>query len=340
MTLMNNAEDYLSEHWGLLRSKPDKISDEIGIPSFKLEVSTSYGHLRMALGGEGELRLLIPVDMTDRVADNIKGEGLHIDTEVFVVDGKNTRFLDIVCHESTLESVFTELVSEIVRRIDEGLNSLIAVEETITEFRRLLRRGGKQVNLEKIIGLIGELLLLRQIQAFNRSGWKGWLGSQKQRHDFIAGDTAIEVKTTSRAQKPVVTINAIDQLEAPGNGELYLMHYVLEQNQLGALHLPELAKEVTDQASDPDEITKLLENEGYSSSLSELWGHKRFDLRNAVLYKVDDGFPRLTLNDLKDTSLPEGVSHVTYRVDLSSARKFCVDEKEQQRVVKEFSECL
>ena len=46
--------------WERLRTEPGGATSDLGIPSLTLATATPAGHIRLAIGGQAEPRLLLP----------------------------------------------------------------------------------------------------------------------------------------------------------------------------------------------------------------------------------------------------------------------------------------
>ncbi len=321
--------------WTHLRTETGVSDTTVGFATSPLEAKTRFGPLRLALGGSGEARLLVPIDPRDRINKELGGKSLDIQDKSYLVGGKNTRFLDLVCLENNLEAVFGEVVSDILRRVNEREIPLKAVEESLKEFRNLLKISRLEITREKVTGLLGELMLLRQLMGYRADAWKTWLGPEGGRHDFTSGQTALESKASVRTQKPVIEITSLDQLEPPNGGSLYLVHHIFESNPVGNLDVPSIAEELLEKAGRPERFEELIGMGGYLKEDKEIWKKYRFNLYQIMTYQISDSFPKLTINAFREGNPKEGISHIRYMLDLSVAREFAVEESIQE-VFKEY----
>jgi hypothetical protein len=122
-----------------------------------------------------------------------------------------------------------------------------------------------------------------------------------------------------RAQKRTIEISALDQLSEPDGGVLLLAHYVVEHDAGGRLTVPGQADLAMKAADDKEGLSAMLAQAGYIPEFRERWEAFRFSLLESGHYRVDDRFPRLVPASFRGTELPDGVSHLRYRVDLDFA---------------------
>ena len=241
--------------------------------------------------------------------------------------GQPLRFLDLICLQAELETVFEEVVDQVLARIDGGTNSAEAAKSTIEDFRALLSRATTDLGKGKVAGLIAELLVLNRLLDRSPAAWNAWTGPMGDRHDFRVGGTSLEVKASLRSGASSVTINGLEQLEVPSGGTLHLLRIVLEPVSGGMLTVSTLARSALLKADEPSRLGALLAAIGCRDADAEEWNRQSFRRESERLYKIRDGFPRMTRTMLRETAVPGGVHDVAYKIDLSRAEKFLCDAK-------------
>jgi hypothetical protein len=327
--------------WERLRSQPPQDWADLGVPSLPISSGTAAGSTRLAIGPDGEARLLVPISPGDPFPNIGDSQGLGLRDSIFTVSGRPVRFVDLICRERQLESVFQELVTEVLRRLESGQAASLAVEGAVRDFRTLLRRAhAREVTPEVALGLLGELAILLQLLSISPTGWQAWTGPFGARHDFRSGPIALEVKSTLRSQTKTVEISALDQLSEPQNGELFLAFQVFEEDAGGDLAVPGLISEALAISSDPDAIIERLASVGYDPAFEDHWNSFRFSRLSTETYRVIPGFPRLVPSDFEAAELPIGVSHFRYRIDLAVASEYRLPEGELNVILSRVIECL
>lgn len=312
-------------HWGLLRAGAD-TEGGLEIPTLQVDVSTVAGPVRLALGANGESRLLLPLARGDSPASIDAGAALSISVSSFKYRGRRLRFLDLICMHAELEAVFEDVVDEILARIDHGDSCADAAQSTIEDFRALLiSTAVTDIGTGRIAGLIGELLVLGRLLDHSPSAWRAWRGPTGDRHDFRAGDTSLEVKATLRSDASLVAINGLEQLAVPSGGTLHLLRIVLEPVNGGILSVSSLVRSAMLRADEPSDLRALLAAVGCRDADSKAWNRLSFRSESESLYEVRRGFPRMTQAMLREAPLPAGVHDVTYKIDLSVAETFLCD---------------
>jgi hypothetical protein len=327
--------------WGRLRAEPQRTFVDLGIPSFPLRIVTRAGNVRLALGQEGEARLLLPLSAGEPFPKIAEARGLTLTDSVFMLEGRPRRFIDLVCKSRELEEVFRDLVVEILSRIDAKEAPAQAVEGSIKDFRSLLLGPWTQnISVQSAVGMLGELVLLERLLQIDGEAWKAWTGPLSGRHDFRAGPHAIEVKASIRSQRKSVQISALDQLAEPPGGKLVLFHHVFEEDAGGDLTIPALAAKILGRSSDSEAVAALLDSAGYDAQFDKQWDEFCFSALQEDAYRVGPGFPRLVPSDFDKGELPAGVSHFRYTVDLSAASQFLLREDEFNEYLAGVVSCL
>ena len=327
------------DHWDMLR-RGGQVSSALEIPSVDTGIDTGFGAVRLALGSGGELRLLLPVRQSERIAETPSSQALGIGVATYTLGGTPIRFLDITCASGALDGVFADVADEIMERIAGGASPVEACRTTIEDFRALLIDPAAEVSVEEIRGLIGELLILRTLLALDPTAWKLWRGPLRERHDFRGGSDAIEVKTTGRSTARKVMISSVDQLMPPADGTLQLVVFQLEETAGGDLSIARLASEVSNVVSDRQELGRLLSAVGCPDPEARTWNRCRFCLEGETHYRVDGAFPRIVPGSFVSGSMPAGVESLAYVVNLGLADECRLDDGAASRHIAELIACL
>lgn len=301
----------------------------IDVPSLSSGVETGFGPVRLAIGPEGQPRLMVPCGGASSIRGGVSSEKLSVTISRFVVAGRVTRFVDVMCADRSLDTVFAELASEAIHRIASGSGAVEAVEGTIVDFRDLLRdAAGSEVPDHRIVGLIGELVVLRELAKRSPNAITAWTGPFDQRHDFRHGNRAIEVKTSSRADTTSIHVSSIEQLAEPAEGTLLLVHLNVERAGNGELCVSALCAEIVRLGVARQGLMEALAAMGCSDPDSTAWNRIRFSLEKINGYRVDSGFPRVTSAQFPGRVLPDGIMSISYEVDLRAAVGFLVPDGE------------
>jgi len=180
---------------------------------------------------------------------------------------------------------------------------------------------------ERQAGLHAELLFLRDrllpvVGAAQAVG--AWKGGDKASHDFQYAGRAIEVKSSRREMLDSVVISSVVQLEIPEQSSLLLSVWHLQASEAGGETLPDLIEQLRDELplASRSVLDEGLRRYGYLDTQKHLYETTGYTLRATRHYGVRDGFPRI-----QAAHLPEGVSRVSYRIELASAVDFLLEEE-------------
>ncbi|VVO42183.1 PD-(D/E)XK motif protein [Pseudomonas fluorescens] len=337
---MSNKIVSPSAQWQTLRFGK-KESSNFETPTLPSGTNTGFGVVRYALSVTKGARVLIPLSGANQSLHDLSSEFLEVKLSRLYLDGVFEYYADITCTSQKLERVFSDVIIELLNRINSGEGSLEALRGTLNDFRMLFAASAnKSPSREIVCGLVAELVLLDKLLLISSDAWKTWRGPLSERHDFRAGAIAIEVKSTKRIGNKIISISSIDQLLPPKNGKLYLHHIILEEVTGGDLCISYLTRKILKKTSSKLEVLRRLSAIGCSDHESSLWNHLTFQLEEANYYIVDDAFPKILETSFKNSTTPIGVSKIKYDVDLAIANTSKLDESVESFFLKEFIQCL
>jgi len=325
------------DQWNRLRGVGEG-DGALEVPSLSSGVETGFGPIRFAIGPRGEPRLMVPCGTGTAVHGPRANGNLSVTLSRYDVSGSKVLFVDVMCINRALDTVFAELANEVVHRIADGRAPADAVDGTIADFRDLLKNpASPEIPDERIVGLIGELLVLQRLVGVSPRAVESWTGPHEQRHDFRRGNRAIEVKTSSRADAALVTISSSEQLAVPDGGSLLLVHVKIERADGGALNVKQLVSNIADHGAQSSVLKVALAALGCEDATAPEWNRLSYALESISGYRVEPGFPRITPGQFADGRLPDGIRSLAYSVDLRSARDFRLAQGDLDAALVEFA---
>ena len=249
--------------------------------------------------------------------DVIKSEGIRPKLVLELKDKQNWAIFKLLCQELIREG----------EQVNSLKNLASVVLGTIERFRNFYQKSKSKITEEKVKGLLGELIFLKNIAA-PEIGWinalNGWRGPLGAPQDFSLNNTVVEVKTKDSDSKNIISITSADQLTTCSKrGYLHVIHICKASQE--ELDLSFSLLELT------DEVRKeLLHNGASISTFDTLLGHifqedeikllkARFIVISSESFIFTDqpSFPKITTDRL----IP-GTLNVTYNVDLSHCEQF------------------
>jgi putative PD-(D/E)XK family protein DUF4420 len=308
-------------------------NSDLEVPSIETSVHTGFGVARVAIGKDNAARLLLPVSRSERPIEIEKMDSLQVSISKFNISDTAGQFIELVCRQSDLETVFAELAEEILRRVEQGETPASASVATISEFKSLLDSDGvrSKATLAEVQGLLAELLHLKRLTRYSTEAVKLWLGPTGDRNDFRGGDIAIEVKSSSRASNPVL-ISSIDQLELPEGDQLFLARYILDRNDAGGLTIARLYHDLISTGVNSRILAQRLAEIGYDETTEIQWNRFGFNPQGTHIFRVTNGFPCLNSSAFVGGRIPSGIQSIKYEIDLGCASDFQLDDSEISKV--------
>ena len=213
------------------------------------------------------------------------------------------------------------LIAAIVDDLGAGLPFYSATARSLAAYRELLLVRGR-LSEEKVLGLIGELLVLEHLLGTidEATAVDAWVGPQSEEHDFVLVDLDVEVKTTLNERRSHV-IGSETQLQRSPGRPLWLLSIQLTRG--GAASSGDTLGDVVARVSSMlttglTPTNTRLERIGWHAEEADLYPEKYLPRSRPKGYLVDERFPAITRSRLqRSIPSPELVGHVTYRVDVS-----------------------
>lgn len=219
--------------------------------------------------------------------------------------------------DGTRRDLFGTLTADLIAHAADlpSASALASVLIRLDAWRLFLRTVADGLKHSEVIGLIGELRILRElVQADSRLLFT-WRAPDDAIHDLENRGHALEVKATLGAGSRI-TISGLDQLDEAGLEVLDLVHVRLYETPEG-----ECIDDITGtiMAHLPDDQTRrLFKNallrRGLSPDDRRARTGVRTGLQQVAAYRVTAKFPRIVRVDV-----PSGIPEVSYAVELAAA---------------------
>jgi hypothetical protein len=269
----------------------------------------------LAVDQRGDHHLLVSVRPDQEIVEDLRSAHVRLTRRDLVVDGRNRRCIDVVCHRTDLNLLFDDILVAMLTALSSTQGPPAAVcGRVLGEWRELLRGSGRPMAEEAVRGLMAELLTLERI--LDADGGipvrSTWTGPDRTPHDFYLGGHDLEVKALGPTAVEI-EIHGIDQLDDLGR-RLHLMLIRLKPRSDG-ISLPDLVERVRSLCRDGAGLNDQLSKAGYSEGDADDYRVTRYSVEQILAVDVDDSFPRLTRRSLT-SSLPEPITQLRYRLDL------------------------
>ncbi|TFD05532.1 PD-(D/E)XK motif protein [Cryobacterium sp. TMT1-66-1] len=213
------------------------------------------------------------------------------------------------------------LIESIVDELRNGASFRHAVSESLSGLKDLLSNRTKLTD-EKVVGLIGELLVLKHVIEVQgeHAAVEAWLGPLAEEHDFGFEHFDAEVKTT-RSEARSHRIGSDTQLEPVPGRPLYLLSVQVTRagHAKEAFTLADLIRDTRLMLDGRlDAFDKAVRDLGWQEVDADLY-RVRYQARSVPrAYLVDEEFPAITTERLAAV-VPQRVlvCGVSYRVDVT-----------------------
>lgn len=222
-------------------------------------------------------------------------------------------------------SLFYNFCEDIINQtIDyKGNNGYLEIVNRYNQWKKMFYGSSKILSENEVMGLIGELLFLKNycFRIYGVSiGLNGWSGPEPTHKDFSYKNEWYEVKSIN-SFKNTVSISSIEQLDSAINGELIVYSFEKMSPSFNGISLNALVGSVLNvmhYETDKDIFFKKLKQVGYS--YNEIYDNYVYNIINVYKYVVNSEFPRIKADDL-----PNGIGKVQYEIQLSLIEKFKED---------------
>ncbi|MDX3756354.1 PD-(D/E)XK motif protein [Streptomyces sp. AK02-04a] len=306
------------ERWTALEA--EQTTGERRLRVSQLPVAPKNDALAVAIDHDGHRHLLVPIHAHGKVRLGLDGPVLQLRKRALEDEETYQTYADLACLRSDLSDLFTELCMDVIGAADElPENPVKALYRVLDRWKALFHAHGTPLGPEQIAGLFGELTILNRMLEKDSSAHRLWRGPEGHRHDFAAGSTAIEVKTSASGEGRRPRIHGLDQLERPEGGSLCLVWLRLQRtaaNGAGVAFV-ELVERALRLCDDEATILELLAEAGYRLSHAAHYQDMHFAIGEERWYRVTPGFPGLTGHTLLQAGVPVTVLDVEYTIDLS-----------------------
>lgn len=243
-------------------------------------------------------------------------------------------FLLIVLLNENHKDIFSTLCGDLIHQVAHVVDEKKLIEVLINrleKWRKLfekIRQGGLTDAAQQ--GLYGELFFLRKFlrrSTSPESCIESWKGPERELQDFQYSDWAVEVKTTCSKNHQKIHISSERQLDTSLVSNIFLVHYSLETRQKFGETINDIVDELRNSLSESPASLSLfdfkLAESGYFDIHRHLYGEKGFSIREEKIYKIGEGFPRIT-----ESQVPSGVGDVRYSIIVADSGKWQVGEEE------------
>lgn len=287
------------------------------------DVVVASGPVELAVSSTGERLVLVPIPATTDVMPDRKSAGVHLERLTVVRSDGEHHFMAIRCRKPHLNAMFELVAEDLLGAFKaHAADPVAAARRVLGLWRELLAKDPTRYPSPSTLrGLYGELWVLRELVARDVPDaveiWSGPLSTQQGVHDFSGAGNALEVKAITQRTELAVTINSIEQLEAPEGGRLALTCLVLEELPSDGERIRDVVDGLRASGVGAVPLLQRIHARGVDFTYLQADDVPGFRVLAHHTWWVDQHFPRLTASSLGDLRPPE-VTALSYRLDLTA----------------------
>lgn len=313
----------VAEHFVYLGIEAKAVAGT-GLLSREVGQRVPGGEVLAALDADNQKHLLIPVLDPD-VPEDHSSQGVLLGRRELLVDGRPVSFADLHCRISALDMVFERLLDDILARLEHKSQAPVGVcRQALDDWRTLLRSASEGLSRDTVVGLVGELEVLRLLaERSPASALDVWRGPTRSVHDFVQGGAELEVKATASVDGSTVSISNIDQLDPTLVSELHLVvvHVMADET---APSLDQRIDELIAMGMPRGELLARVQKVGYVYETPPGIAD-RYAVRSVRAWRVGADFPGLRSGEIAEPRR-KGISDIKYRLTLAAAPDRVSDE--------------
>lgn len=273
--------------------------------------------MRLAVDHDGARHLLVAIQSTDRSMPSDVVSALTVRRKTYTFDGIAAIYLDVRCGRGDLFGTFDDLLVDIIAEVLDGGSADTALG-VIDRWRSLLAvRGRQALSSSAQRGLFAELHTLQISQPAGSIDARVWRGPLQEPHDILTPSFALEVKSVGTYTR-AVEFHGPMQLAEPGR-PLAVVLVEVDEDANGAT-VGEVANQVVVGATDRDLAVSRLAMAGLAMADADSYT-LRFAVRTIRHLVVGDATPRIVPASFVTGGLPEGLSYLTYGLEIASLDK-------------------
>lgn len=228
---------------------------------------------------------------------------------------ENTDLLEYFC------TFCDDLINSILETTDENTAYKVLCQRYLS-WKKLFRPNQGRLNENEIMGLIGELLFLRD-KMFPSHGFDvsldSWTGPEYTHKDFSLDDEWHEVKTIS-VGKSTVKISSLEQLDCDVKGTLSIYELEKMSSTFNGIRLNDLVSQIIGLLNSHQRELFMSKLSQFGYDFSPEYNNYVYSLSSYNQYQVADDFPRLKRDDI-----PVSIQRVQYDIIIAEIDKFKIE---------------
>ncbi len=194
-----------------------------------------------------------------------------------------------------------------------------SLSQRYLSWKKLFRPNQGRLNENEVMGLIGELLYLRDhmfVQYGFDSALEAWTGPEYTHKDFSLEDEWHEIKTISSG-KGTIKIASLEQLDSDIDGTLAVYELEKMSSSFNGTKLNDIVNSIIQMLGVHQREVFLNKLSGFGYDFSPEYNNYVYSLSSFEKYKINNSFPRL-----KREHIPLSISRVQYELNRAELEPF------------------
>lgn len=232
-------------------------------------------------------------------------------TDTYWINKKEQRCLILSSPVESTRNEFAAFCAAFVDPGDDGELRKALLSDPVRWWKDWKELVGNSIVDKKPYAILGELIMYDYL--FSKGQNPEWGGPKASSHDLLTDSAEYEVKSTLSRYDKVVHISGQFQLQRTRE-RLFLYFCRFEQNRNG-VSINDYVEKLVDRGVLREELNAKLQKQGYAKGNSAR--EEKYYVHEILQYEVNENFPRIIPEMMKEECLPTGISHLSYDVDLS-----------------------
>jgi hypothetical protein len=297
-----------------------------------LGADRGLGDVVLVRDEDGLGNVLIPVSPSSPGFTDWKRRGIVASVQRVMYRRTIGYYIRVRCVAKGADEAFASMALELAREVSvAGRPVGELVVKTLERHAEMFERASVAIPETRILGLIGELLVLRDLACYDRSAVENWSGPLGGHHDFEFPCDAIEVKTRLASSRALIHVHGVEQLDSTSGTRLWLVVNELVASETGE-SLADLLSQLLELGCSAVALSHRLG--AYRLEIDDpRLGEARFASRVATVFEVVPGFPRLVAESFLRGRVPSGVESIEYVLQVAALSQWRVDDVDWRKEI-------
>ena len=254
----------------------------------------------------------VAIELVDGCIVSEEFAGSRMATVERMVGGVLRRLLRLESSIRSLRNEFAVVCAQMVDPGNDGAARVSLLTDPTQWWERWRHLLGNAITTQTSYATLAELLAFERLMTNEEK--VTWLGPLGGTVDLVSPDAGFEVKSTISRYDSRIHVSGQFQLAMADAKPLFLLHYRFEQTPSGE-SVDGVCRRLVDAGVSPALLEDLLTRCGLEAGCSAR--SEAFAVLESRVYPVNATFPRIVPANFVGGSLPMGIVHIEYQIDLA-----------------------